>query len=80
MGIKSFLFNGYKVFIVHGVRYAFVLLTPDDFGCMKDERNQRPRARQNVILILGAGWGVIKSVVYVQRIQKYRLITVAWFI
>ena len=35
------------------VRYAFVLLTPDDFGRLKRERNLRPRARQNVILELG---------------------------
>ena len=35
------------------VRYAFILLTSDDLGCTKGERNLRPRARQNVILELG---------------------------
>jgi predicted nucleotide-binding protein len=41
------------------VRYAFVLLTPDDVGSVKgaanlaDNSNLKPRARQNVILELG---------------------------
>lgn len=36
------------------VGFAVVLLTPDDLGASKDDRdNVRPRARQNVILELG---------------------------
>jgi predicted nucleotide-binding protein len=34
------------------VRYAFVLLTPDDVGG-KDKTELKPRARQNVVLELG---------------------------
>ncbi|MCS3731220.1 TIR domain-containing protein [Bradyrhizobium betae] len=40
--------------IQHGnVGFAVVLLTPDDLGRAKAEANERPRARQNVILELG---------------------------
>ncbi|MGX5733884.1 TIR domain-containing protein [Bosea thiooxidans] len=40
--------------IKHGdVGFAVVLLTPDDFGRAKDAKNDRPRARQNVLLELG---------------------------
>lgn len=35
------------------VAFAVVLLTPDDVGRAKDEPNEKPRARQNVILELG---------------------------
>lgn len=40
--------------IKHGsVGFAVVLLTPDDFGRAKDAKDDKPRARQNVILELG---------------------------
>jgi predicted nucleotide-binding protein len=40
-------------FEAHGdVGFAVVLLTPDDFGALRDGE-QKPRARQNVILELG---------------------------
>jgi len=36
------------------VRYAFIILTPDDIGALSAEREKlKPRARQNVILELG---------------------------
>jgi predicted nucleotide-binding protein len=38
------------------VKYAFVLLTPDDIG-FKNGKRLKPRARQNVILELGYFWG-----------------------
>ena len=31
------------------IGYAFVLMTPDDKGCLSREKKARPRARQNVI-------------------------------
>lgn len=38
--------------------FAIVLLTPDDVGASKDEKdNLKPRARQNVVLELGYFWG-----------------------
>ena len=38
--------------------FAIILLTPDDVGASKDERdNLKPRARQNVVLELGYFWG-----------------------
>ena len=38
--------------------YAIVLLTPDDVGSSKDEKdNRKPRARQNVVLEFGYFWG-----------------------
>lgn len=38
--------------------YAIVLLTPDDVGSSKDEKDKRkPRARQNVVLEFGYFWG-----------------------
>lgn len=38
--------------------FAIILLTPDDVGASKDERNNfQPRARQNVVLELGYFWG-----------------------
>ena len=38
--------------------FAIILLTPDDVGAPKDERNNlKPRARQNVVLELGYFWG-----------------------
>lgn len=42
------------------VGYAFVLLTPDDVGRPKHERNLKPRARQNVIFELGFFLGSLK--------------------
>lgn len=37
---------------------AIILLTPDDVGAPKDERDKlKPRARQNVVLELGYFWG-----------------------
>ena len=43
------------------VRYAIVLLTPDDVGAAKDENNHlKPRARQNVILELGFFFGALE--------------------
>ena len=37
-----------------GVGFAVVLLTPDDLGALKDEKdNLKPRARQNVVFELG---------------------------
>jgi len=33
--------------------FAIVLLTPDDLGHAKTDQNERPRARQNVVLELG---------------------------
>ena len=35
------------------VRYAVIVLTPDDVGGVKDSAGMKPRARQNVILELG---------------------------
>ena len=38
--------------------FAIILLTPDDVGASKDERDKlKPRARQNVVLELGYFWG-----------------------
>ena len=38
--------------------FAIILLTSDDVGAAKDERNNfQPRARQNVVLELGYFWG-----------------------
>ena len=38
--------------------FAIILLTPDDVGASKDERNNfQSRARQNVVLELGYFWG-----------------------
>ena len=38
--------------------FAIILLTPDDVGASKDERDKiHPRARQNVVLELGYFWG-----------------------
>ena len=38
--------------------FAIILLTPDDVGAPKDERDKlKPRARQNVVLELGYFWG-----------------------
>ena len=40
--------------------YAIILLTPDDVGALKDEKDQlKPRARQNVILELGYFLGAL---------------------
>lgn len=41
------------------VGFAVVLLTPDDFGRRKDEADDRPRARQNVIMELGYFLGAL---------------------
>ncbi|MBD1106849.1 nucleotide-binding protein [Pseudomonas amygdali pv. morsprunorum] len=38
------------------MRFAVVLLTPDDEGCAKGA-TPVPRARQNVLLGVGSGWG-----------------------
>ena len=42
------------------VGYAVVLLTPDDMGRAKPESEEKPRARQNVILELGFFLGRLK--------------------
>ena len=42
-----------KLIAIGNVGYAIVLLTPDDMGRGKSESEERPRARQNVILELG---------------------------
>ncbi|MYE88678.1 DNA-binding protein [Candidatus Poribacteria bacterium] len=40
------------------VGFAIILLTPDDVGASRNEReNLKPRARQNVVLELGYFWG-----------------------
>lgn len=40
--------------VAHGdVGFAVILLTPDDFGRAADDTEEKPRARQNVILELG---------------------------
>lgn len=47
-----------KLEVYSEVRFALVLLTPDDLGRSKtDEVEMRPRARQNVILELGYFFG-----------------------
>ena len=42
-----------KLVLSGNVGYAIVLLTPDDLGREKSEAEEKPRARQNVILELG---------------------------
>jgi len=42
------------------VGYAFVLLTPDDFGGDNANKVVQPRARQNVILEMGYFMGKLK--------------------
>ncbi len=42
---------------VNECSYAIVLLSPDDYGQLKGDKELRPRARQNVILELGYMWG-----------------------
>ena len=43
------------------VKYAIILLSPDDFGGIKNKRDEaKPRARQNVIFEFGLFVGLIK--------------------
>jgi predicted nucleotide-binding protein len=41
------------------VGFAFILLTPDDFGGENQNKDIKPRARQNVILEMGYFWGML---------------------
>lgn len=55
--------------------FAIILLTPDDVGASKDERdNLKPRARQNVVLELGYFWGKLgRECVYVLYKEEVEL-------
>jgi predicted nucleotide-binding protein len=41
------------------IGYAFVLMTPDDKGCLTNEKKARPRARQNVVFEHGILVGML---------------------